>query len=139
MLDLSKPMQTRLGYPARLIFDRHKHEYGPLVFAILHPEGVEKLGFRDAEGRYPRAIVNPMADFESVWDIINAPTPQAMVIVTVKHGCVDVTQVPDGTVVKVMDYDIEGFEGEAIEDEHGKRCRIDFFGPAGLYHVWPFA
>jgi hypothetical protein len=104
-------MQTRHGYPARLIFDQHKHEYGPLVFAIVHPEGVEKLGFRDAEGRYPRAIVNPMADFESVWDIINAPTPQAMVIVTVKHGCVDVTQVPDGTVVKVMDYDIEGFEG----------------------------
>jgi hypothetical protein len=41
MLDLSKPMQTRHGYPTRLIFDQHKHEYGPLVFAILHPEGVE--------------------------------------------------------------------------------------------------
>lgn len=138
MLDISKPMQTRHGYPARLIFDQHKHEYGPLVFAILHPEGVEKLGFRDAEGRYPKRFAEALST-ESQWDIINAPTPQAMVIVTVRQGCVDVTQVPDGTVVKVMDYDIDGFEDEAIEDEHGKRCRIDFFGPAGLYHVWPFA
>ncbi|MGC0389370.1 hypothetical protein [Bradyrhizobium sp. USDA 241] len=143
MLDLSKPMQTRHGYPARLIFDKHRHAYGPLVFAILHPEGVEKLGYRDAEGRYPRAQSSVpehlKGEYSSDWDVINAPTPQAMVIVTVKQGCVDVTQVPDGTVVKVMDYDIEGFEDEAIEDEHGKRCRIDFLGPAGLYHVWPFA
>lgn len=139
MLDLTKPMQTRHGYPARLISDQHKHEYGPLVFAIRHPEGVEKLGFRDAEGRYPRSLA-ALADFPSDWDIINAPIPDNMVIVTIKRGMAAVTQVPDGVVVKVMDYDVEGIDEDAlIRDEHDKPCRVELFGPAGPYHVWPFA
>ena len=133
LLDLTRPMQTRHGYPARLIYDGlHSNPFGPLVFAIRHPEGVEKLGIRDEEGRYY------MRDADR-WDIVNAPDPGNMVIVQVRHGCADVTQVPDTIVVKVMDYDVEGFEDEAISDEKGERCRIDFFGPAGLYHVWPFA
>jgi hypothetical protein len=139
MLDLTKPMQTRHGYPARLIYDKHQHEYGPLVFAIRHPEGVEKLGFRDAEGRYPRSLA-AFADFPSDWDIINAPIPDNMVIVTVERGMAAVTQVPDGVAVKVMDYDVDGIDEDAlIRDEHDKLCRVELFGPAGPYHVWPFA
>lgn len=144
MLDLTKPMQTRHGYPARLIYDQHKHEYGPLVFAILHPDGMEKLGYRDAEGRYPRSLASMPehlpADYPSDWDIISAPIPDNMVIVAIERGMAAVTQVPDGVVVKVMDYDVDGIDEDAlIRDEHDKPCRVELFGPAGPYHVWPFA
>jgi hypothetical protein len=133
-LDLTRPMQTRHGYPARLVYDQlWDNPYGPLVFAIRHPEGVEKLGIRDDDGRY----YDRQADH---WDIINAPVPDSMVIVRVKCGMADVSQVPDGIVVKVMDYDVADMDrDDLIVDEEGEKCSVSLWGPAGIYHAWPFA
>lgn len=140
MLDLTKPMQTREGLPARLIYDKLDHEYGPLVFAVMNEHGIERIGYRDAEGRYPEALRGGLAT--SPWDIINSPTPDNMVIVEVRNGMVDVTQVPDGVVVKVMDYDVDTTDADnpdLIVDERDTPCTAQLFGPAGLYPVWPFA
>ncbi|MGJ4945139.1 hypothetical protein ACQR1W_31580 [Bradyrhizobium sp. HKCCYLS1011] len=139
MLDFSKPMQTREGRPARLIGRGYWNgpDCGPLLFAISF-DGIERLGYREEDGRYPKSLRGP--DHSSIWDIINAPTPDNLVIVQVKEGLAVITQVPDSVVVKVMDYDVEGMdESSLIRDEEDKLCRVDLHGPAGEYSVWPFA
>ncbi|WP_315729874.1 hypothetical protein [Bradyrhizobium sp. SZCCHNRI2010] len=139
MLDFGKPMQTREGRPARLIGRGFwNHDCGPLLFAISF-DGVEKLGYRDEDGRYPRSLRG--CEEQSRWDIINSPTPDKMVIVQVRRGMAEITQVPDGVVVKLMDYDVHDDEDrhDLITDETGKLCRVELHGPAGEYSVWPFA
>ncbi|MGJ4953114.1 hypothetical protein [Bradyrhizobium sp. HKCCYLS20291] len=139
MLDFSKPMQTREGRRARLIGRGfwNGDGCGPLLFAV-DDMGIERLAFREEDGRYPKMFRGD-AD-ASIWDIINAPSPENLVIVQVKEGLAVITQVPDNIVVKVMDYDIEGVPTkELIEDENGKMCRVELHGPAGEYSVWPFA
>jgi hypothetical protein len=138
MLDLTKPMQTREGCPARLIYDgMHNHAYGPLVFAIKHEDGVERIGFRSSEGKYPGCFATTPND---KWDIVNAPTPDNMVIIAIEKGMPYVNQVPDGVVVKIMDYDVDGIDEDGlIKDENDRLCTVELHGPAGIYTVWPFA
>jgi hypothetical protein len=138
MLDLTKPMMTRSGLKARLIFkEMFRHVYGPLVFAITHEDGIERLGFRKTDGDYP--MRGPLS--VSQWDIVNVPTADDMVIVTVRNGMAEVTQVPDGVLVKIMDYDVDGADDapDLIVDENGKRCRYELHGSAGQFADLPFA
>jgi hypothetical protein len=53
----------------------------------------------------------------------------------------EVTQVPEGVLVKIMDYDIDGADdaSDLIFDELGKRCRYELHGSAGQFADLPFA
>jgi hypothetical protein len=138
MLDLTKPMMTRSGLKARLIYQgMFSHVHGPLVFAIAYEHGIERLGFRKSGGEYP--IRGPLS--MSQWDIVNVPTADDMVIVTIRNGMADVTQVPEGVLVKILDYDVDGADDapDLIVDEHGKRCRYELHGSAGQFADLPFA
>jgi hypothetical protein len=138
MLDLTKPMMTRSGLKARLIFkEMYSHVFGPLVFAIAHEDGIERLGFRKIDGEYP--MRGPLS--MSQWDIVNIPTADDMVIVTIRNGMADVTKVPEGVFVKILDYDVDGSDDapDLIFDELGKRCRYELHGSAGQYADLPFA
>ena len=120
MLDFSKPLQTRSGYPARLVYDQFTtHPYGPLVLAIMHPDGVERIGYRKVDGSYP------IPDSGDQWDVINHPP---LVQIEIHSGMVWVTSIPDGVAVRVRDFDIDGVDISMLTDEEQRhRCRIATF------------
>jgi len=120
MLDFSKPLQTRSGYPARLVYDQFTtHPYGPLVFAIMHPDGVERIGYRKVDGSYP------IPDSSDQWDVINHPP---LVQIEIHSGMVWVTGIPEGVAVRVKDFDIDSVDISMLTDEEQRhRCRIATF------------
>jgi hypothetical protein len=120
MLDFSKPLQTRSGYPARLVYDQFiTHPYGPLVFAIMHPDGVERIGYRKVDGSYP------IPDSGDQWDVINHPP---LVQIEIHSGMVWVTGIPEGVAVRVKDFDIDSVDISMLTDEEQRhRCRIATF------------
>ncbi|MEH2517407.1 hypothetical protein V1279_002980 [Bradyrhizobium sp. AZCC 1610] len=121
-LDFRKPLQTRHGYPARLVFDQlHTHVYGPLVFAITHPDGMERIGFRRADGSYP------IPDSGDQWDIVYAVKRE--VVITVEGGMVDVRHLPSDVQVTVIDFDVDGLDVEELSWDQDRACIISEYGP----------
>ena len=116
MLDLTKPMQTKSGLPARLIADDLiGHSGGRLVFAIQDGAG-ETLGVRQADGKINRAFGSEQ------WDIINTPP---VVLIEVRGGMAEIKDFPPGVLVKILDYDIDGLDqNELSDDGRGRKCNI---------------
>jgi hypothetical protein len=122
MLDFSKPLQTRSGYPARLVYDQFiTHPYGPLVFAITHPDGIERLGFRRADGAYPIPACS------NQWDIVHAVKRD--VIITIVDGMIDIRSLPADVKVTVLDFDIDDVGVDELSYDGNRPCLITEFGP----------
>jgi hypothetical protein len=67
MLDLTKPIQTRAGWPARVLAtDLHNSMGQPGVVVITHPNGYEYVETMLSNGRQ-------WGDIERSTDIINVP------------------------------------------------------------------
>ena len=100
MLDFRKPLQTRHGYPARLVYDAlTTHPYGPLVFAITHDDGVERLGFRRADGSYP------IENSDNRWDIVHAVKRE--VVIELWEGVIDIKALPSDVHLTVIEFDVD--------------------------------
>lgn len=120
MLDHTMPLQTRHGYPARLVATNLRHEYGPLVFAITYPDGIERLGFRRENGAYPM-------DGGDQWDIVYAVPRE--VVITIESGLADVRTLPSDVKVKIIDFDVEGIDPDDLSTDNGRPCIIHEYGP----------
>jgi hypothetical protein len=126
MLDFKQPLQTRHGYPARLICDDlTTHIFGPLVFAITHPDGIERIGLRRTDGTYP--VPGPLAAEPNKWDIVYAVKREVLIIV--EDGMVEVRDLPADVQVTVIDYDVDGIEPEQLLRFQDRPCIVSEYGP----------
>ncbi|WP_396604844.1 hypothetical protein ACFLEY_22215 [Bradyrhizobium sp. YCK136] len=120
MLDFSRPLQTRSGLPVRLLGYNFKNENGPLLIAITYEDGVERIGWRREDGAYP-------LKGSSQWDVVYAVKRE--VVVTVEDGMADIYSLPADVEVTIVDYDVDGIEGEDLLEHDGRPCIIHRYGP----------
>jgi hypothetical protein len=74
-LDLTKPLQTRLGQPVRVLATdlRRDNKVELLVVAVMVDEGYETLGARFKDGRvYPEGDIDVGADIINVTEDVTA-------------------------------------------------------------------
>lgn len=81
-LDLTKPVQTRDGRPARILATDVRHAIYPVVAVVTHPDGGEAIIVATREGHYFSDYSHP-----SHLDLMNVPETKVLELWVVVHSC----------------------------------------------------